>query len=232
MTYTAEEIEKLLAAGALMRIGMGSRRACYRLPGGKLCIKCYRSDEEIAEGKHPGAACNKPLAAGAVREIRRFRFDEKHNICAQEYRYWLSLKKRLPEDLMRAFPATMELVKLPTRGWATIEELVENSDGTPPQKFADEWRAADEGRRKALLAAFDSIAEAFVRNTVRMFDPQNILVQRMDGGGGFRLRITDFEPGSRMLVRIDVVPAITRMKVKRRFARYRKIFGTYERKAR
>ena len=34
---------------------MGSRRACYALPGGRLCVKCYRSDAEIAEGLYNGS---------------------------------------------------------------------------------------------------------------------------------------------------------------------------------
>ena len=49
--YSAEELERLLADGALERIGIGTRRACYRLPDGRRCLKCYRSDAEIEEGK-------------------------------------------------------------------------------------------------------------------------------------------------------------------------------------
>ena len=75
VNYTAEEIDALLSSGGLERLGMGSRRACYFLPGGRLCAKCYRSDAEIAEGKHPGYQPFKPLPSSVVREIRRFRFD-------------------------------------------------------------------------------------------------------------------------------------------------------------
>lgn len=215
----AIEIEALLAEGKLERIGMGSRRACYRLPDGKHCLKCYRSDDEIAEGKYPGEARNKPLADAVIREIRRYRFDEKRNTCAQEYRYRLALKKRLPESLMAAYPSTMEFVELPTRGLAEIEELVVNADGTPLRKIAEEWHDASEEKRVALFAAFDTLAASLASHAVRMYDPQTIFVQN-SSDGSFRLRITDFEPGSRMLVRIDAIPAITRMKVKRRFARF------------
>ena len=81
MTYTADEIEKLLAAGALKRIGMGSRRACYRLPDGRHRLARDRREAEIAEGKYkyPGVPLVGPLATRAVRGIRRFRFDERRN---------------------------------------------------------------------------------------------------------------------------------------------------------
>jgi hypothetical protein len=214
------EIERLLAEGKLERIGMGSRRACYRLPDGKHCLKCYRSDAEVAEGKHPGLTPPKPLAVGAVREIQRCRFDERRNTCCQEYRYWLKLGDRLPPDLMQAFPASIEMVRLPSRGWALMEELVENADGTPPRKFAEEWRASGPDRRRQLFSAFNALAKDLERHAVRFYDPQNILVQNLKNGS-FSLRITDFEPASRLLVPIDVLPFVSGLKVRRRFEKYR-----------
>ena len=97
---SAEEIEKLLKSGAAKRLGIGSRRTCYALPGGRLCVKCYRSDAEIAEGKHPGRLPVKPIAPTVAQEISRFRFDEKRNTCCQEYAYWKMLKERLAPDDM------------------------------------------------------------------------------------------------------------------------------------
>lgn len=220
MTYTAEEIEKLLAAGALKRIGMGSRRACYRLPDGRHCLKCYRSEEEIAEGKYPGLNPPKPLAPGAAREIRRYRFDERHNSCCQEYRYWLELKRRLPSDLMDVFPGTIEMVRLPTRGWALIEELVLNADGTPLRRFAEEWWTTEDAKRRVmLLDSYASLGEMLARHLVRFYDIANILVQHCLGGA-FRLRIADFEPTSRLLVPVDRIPVVARYKIRRRFARH------------
>jgi len=218
VTYTAEEIDALLKSGSLKRLGMGSRRACYVLPGGARCLKCYRSEAEIEEGKVPGVVPTKPLAAGAIRDIRRYRFDERHNTCCQEYRYWLSLKKRLPVDLMAVFPSTMELVFLPSRGWAVVEELVANADGTPPKKFAEGWWV-NEASRTELLASFNSLTDALVRHAVRFYDPPNILSQRLSDGS-YRLRIMDFEPTSHLLIQIDLLPAILRCKIRRRFARY------------
>ena len=72
----AEEIDNLLKSGAAKRLGIGSRRACYALPDGRLCVKCYRSDSEIAEGKHPERPPFKPVAASVAQEIAQFRFDE------------------------------------------------------------------------------------------------------------------------------------------------------------
>ena len=77
---SAEEIEKLLKSGAAKRLGIGSRRTCYALPGGRLCVKCYRSDAEIAEGKHPGRLPFKPIAPAVAQEISRFRFKGREKI--------------------------------------------------------------------------------------------------------------------------------------------------------
>ena len=222
--HSGKVLDRLLASGALERIGMGSRRACYRLPDGKHCLKCYRSDAEILEGKYPGRTPPKPLAPGAAREIRRYRFDERHNTCCQEYRYWLELKKRLPADLMAIFPATMEQVYLPSRGWALVEELVLNADGSMPKKFIEEWVDSDAQRRYALLQDYDSLGRELSRSAVRFYDPPNIAVQRL-ADGSFRLRVTDFEPASRLLVPIDRIPAVARFKVRRRFARHLRNWG-------
>ena len=222
MTYSAEEIEKLLAAGALERIGMGSRRACYRLPDGKHCLKCYRSDAEIEEGKYPGSIVVKPLAAGASREIHNYRFDERRNTCCQEYRYWLELKKLLASDLLTVFPATMEQVYLPSRGWALVEELVLNDDGSMPKKIAEEWSLANPRQRDAILGAFNVIRNAICDKALFFYDPQTILIQRC-ADGLFKLRIIDFEPVSRSFLPLDKIKIFARLKAKRRFGRFLRV---------
>lgn len=47
--YSAEDLDNLFSSGILERLGMGSRRACYKIPGMSLCAICYWSDEEIKE---------------------------------------------------------------------------------------------------------------------------------------------------------------------------------------
>ena len=232
MTYTAEEIEKLLAAGALERIGMGSRRACYRLPDGRHCLKCYRSDTEIAEGKYPGVSpvfplspvTVFPLSASTIREISARRFDERRNTSCQEYRYWLELKKRLPSGLMAAFPSEMEQVLLPSRGWALVEELVLNADGSTPRKFVEEWVVANSREREGMVRAYSDLGAGLSRHAVRFYDPPNIAVQRLSDGSSC-LRVTDFEPASRLFLPIDTIPCVARSKVRRRFAHYLRNWG-------
>ena len=197
---------------------MGSRRACYLLPDGRHCLKCYRSDDEIKEGKYPGDVLV-PLSPATEREIRGRRFDERHNTSCQEYRYWLSLKRRLPADLMAVFPETVEQMLLPTRGWALMEELVVNEDGERSKGFAEEWHGADPETKARMLTAFQALADGLVKYAVRFYDPPNIMVQWL-ADGSFRLRIADFEPASRLLVPIDAIPFVTRLKVRRRFSRY------------
>ena len=224
MIPTAEQLDEWFKAGAMKRLGMGSRRACYAIPDTNLCVKCYRSDEEIAEGKHPGRSPVKPIAAAVVREISRYRFDEKRNACCQECRYWHSLKHLIPINLMAAFPSVIEQVFVPSRGWCVVETRISNYDGSPVVKFHEAWAVASESERRRLFVALESFAEELMHYAVRFYDPQNILVQRC-ANGSFRFRITDFEPLSRTWIDMDCLSsAFVRLKVRRRFARYRKMF--------
>jgi hypothetical protein len=217
---TSEELDELFRAGALERIGMGSRRACYRLPCGKLCVKCYRSDEEILEGKDPGMPNSRPLAPAAAKEIQRFRFHERKNTCCQEYRYW----KNLPEGIRRYFPATIEMRNTASRGWSLIEELILNDDGSPIVKFLPAWMTSGSEERWRLASLLDEFEAALAHHSIRFFDPQTIMVQRTREG--FRLRIPDFEPTTRTLIPVDALfPILARMKTRRRFARYRERLG-------
>ena len=225
MIPTAEQLDEWFKAGAMKRLGMGSRRACYAIPDTDLCVKCYRSDEEIAEGKYPGHHPIEPLSASVVREIRKCRFDEKRNTCCQECRYWRALKRRLPGSLMAAFPSVVELVLAPSRGWCEVESLVANADGSPVVKFHEAWGRASGGERQRLLAAFERFVGELTLHAVRFYDPQNILVEKGERGA-FRLRIVDFEPASRTMLSIDgLSPFFVRKKIERRIVRYRKIFG-------
>ena len=223
--YTPEQIDALLGRDGLERLGMGSRRACYLLPCGRLCVKCYRSEDEIAEGHNPPGMPFKSLSPTVVREIRRCRFDEIRNTCCQEYRYWEELKARIPEDLMAVFPSTMRQMLLPSRGWCVVEERIQNLDGSPAMRFQDAWACSGPALRDKLRKALISLADDLLRNAVRIYDVQNILALR-DPDGTIRLRIADFEPASRTLLAIDnISTTFMRMKFRRRFARYCSMIG-------
>ena len=214
---TAEEIEVLFQEGKMERIGMGSRRACYKIPGTELCVKCYRSDAEIEEGKYNGS---RELSSSVVREIKQARFDEKRNTCCQEYRYWEKLRERLPGELFAIFPQTMESVYSPSRGWCIVEETVENFDGTKSRTFAQEYRAVSESLRQALLTALNVVLAGFLKFTVRLYDPQNIAVQ-WKSHEEFCLRLVDFEPATRCFIPLDsIFPILIRRKTARRVGRW------------
>ncbi len=226
--YTPEQIDALLGRDELKRLGMGSRRACYLLPCGRLCVKCYRSEEEIAEGQNPPGVPFKPLSPTVVHEILRCRFDEKRNTCCQEYRYWKELRQRIPEDLMATFPSTMRQLLLPSRGWCTVEECILNLDGSPAMKFHEAWHRSGTALRARLYSALKALVNNMIRNAVRMYDMPNILALK-DPDGTIHLRIADFEPTSRTLIALDnLSPAIVRMKLRRRFARYCKLHDIHE----
>ena len=222
---TAEELESLFRAGTMERLGIGSRRACYAIPGTALCVKCYRSEEEIALGKHVGYEPFKPLAKSVVAEIRRHRFSERGNTSCQEWRYYNELKGKLPPQLMAAFPDVLERVFVPGRGWCLVENVICNFDGSSVRKFHEAFPAVgDRELRAELLAALESLCGMLVKHSVRFYDPQNILVQ-WTSERSFRLRIVDFEPAARELVPLSrFLPALVRMKVRRRFARYKSTY--------
>lgn len=213
----AEELNNLFLEGKMECLGMGSRRTCYKIPGTKLCIKCYRTDDEIKKGKYDGA---KALAPSVVREIAKARFDEKRNTSCQEYRYWNKLKGKLPSEVFAAFPQKMECVLVPVRGWCLVEERLENFDGSEPEDFKSAYFAADDKIKKSLLSAFLRLIEQFRFYAVRFYDPQNLLVQRISNED-FVLRIVDFEPASRSFLPIDsILPPLVRRKTMRRARRW------------
>ena len=217
---TGEELEALFREGKMERIGMGSRRACYKIPASNLCVKCYRSEDEIKEGKYNGSVA---LAPSVVREIAKARFDEKRNTSCQEYRYWKKLKGKFPSEVFAAFPQKMECVLVPARGWCLVEERLENFDGSKPEDFKSAYFAADDKIKKSLLSAFLRLIEQFRFYAVRFYDPQNLLVQRISNED-FVLRIVDFEPASRSFLPIDsILPSLVRRKTMRRARRWLKM---------
>lgn len=216
---TGDELEALFHEGKMLRLGMGSRRTCYKIPGTKLCVKCYRSEDEIEEGKYDGEVA---LSSSVVREIRKGRFDSKRNTSCQEYRYWTRLKKNLPPEVFAVFPQTLECVSVPSRGWCIAEERVENYDGSEPESFKSAYRVADGCGRKKLLAAFSRLIEQFRIHAVRFYDPQNLLVQKISADD-FVLRIVDFEPATRSVLSFDSLhPFFVRRKMLRRVKRWLK----------
>ena len=214
---TAEELEALFREGKMERIGMGSRRACYKSPGTEFCVKCYRSDDEIEEGMYNGS---KELSPSVVREIKRSRFDEKRNTCCQEYRYWKKLRKKLPAELFAVFPCIVEQRFVSSRGWCIVEERIMNADGSSPLHFSHFFRSSNNKIKAQLLHALKKLLVRFVSHSIRLYDPQNIVVQKLQGGN-FKLRLMDFEPSTRCLIPIDaVLPFYIRSKSFRRARRW------------
>lgn len=218
---TAEELEALFREGKMERIGDGSRRVCYAPSGGKLCVKSYRSEDELETMMMPdGSLVKHTLKPSVIREIRKARFDEKRNTSCQEYRYWKKLREKLPPEIFAVFPQTMECVLVPSRGWCVIEERVENYDGSNPKRFSEAYREADDDKKDKMLSALKSLVSDFVYYAVRFYDPQNLIVQNT-ADGGLHLRLVDFEPATRTLIPVDsLLPVLVRMKTKRRVSRW------------
>lgn len=218
---TVEELEALFQEGKMECLGDGSRRVCYALPGGKFCVKSYRSEEELETHMRPdGSLVKHTLKSSVIKEIRKARFDEKLNTSCQEYRYWKQLKERLPADVFSIFPQTMECVLVPSRGWCVIEERIENFDGSKPSDFAQEFRAAGCMMKGRLLESLNELVSGLVEYAVRFYDPQNLVLQKIRDGG-FRLRLVDFEPATRSFIPVDsMFPSCVRRKTLRRVDRW------------
>ena len=212
---TPDELEVMLARGELKLLGAGSRRECYAIPGTQLCLKCYR-DESTAP--NPSVA----------REIRKYRHEEKRNTCAQEYRYWLELKAKLPAYVFAAFPESFELVHLPTRGWSLIESLVLNFDGTQSRTFEEEASAkgtSEPDKLSKICSRLFSFRDQLANASIRFYDPSNVLIQ-WHQDGTFALRIADFEPTTRTLIPLDGLSRFSiGRKCRNRFNRYFKNKG-------
>ena len=223
---TAEELESLFKAGTMKRLGMGSHRACYAIPDTGLCVKCYRSDEEIAEGKRPGRKPVKPLGASVVRRIQKYRFDESRNTCCQEFRYWRALRDRLPAELAAVFPETMQLILVPSRGWCEVEDLVADVDGSPSKSVHDVLLRPSFAGQEDVEKAFCSLTDRFADESIRFYDPSNVMVQRT--ADGFRLRLADFEPASHNFIPIDrLFRPLVKIKVRRRVRRFLSFASAY-----
>ena len=202
-------------------LGGGSRRTCHALPDPSLCLKSYRTDDELEEfSKKLAAKGATPLKPAVVREIHMNRFLRAKNTNVQEYEAWCSMKERLPSDVMSVFPSKMELVCDSVRGWSIVEERVRNFDGRPLTRISQEALHAAPQLRSRLLSAFCALRDDLSRHHVCFFDPPNVMVQWLTQDE-FRLRIVDFEPAVRTLLPVDkLFPFLLAMKVRRRFNRW------------
>lgn len=198
---------------ALVLIGEGSRRRCYRIPGYLFCVKFYRLPSEYTH----------KTTWGVRLHIRLSRFIERRNANCQEWRYHHVLQNRLPPELFAAFPEVIEPVFSQVRGWGIIESLIQNVDGSPIRRvIAEMGRVSDERLRQRLYVAAEHLFAQLAEHAVCFYDPPNVMVQ-WTGPDTFLLRIVDFEPQGRALVPgLSAIKPYVRSKVRRRCARYLK----------
>lgn len=205
------KIELALHANTLKLLGGGSRRLCYELPGGDLCIKFYRQPKDFTQDTRPKVR----------KEIAKYAHSRNGNTSCQEYDYFQKEIRYKNEQIVAVFPETLSLIYLPSFGWCLIETLFHNNDGTPVQHFYEYLNAHtnDPQRYLSLMHALDDLIELLCQHAIRFFDIQNILTQ-IQADGSIRLRIADFEPRSRQLIPIStLLPCLIRKKIRRRYNR-------------
>ena len=192
-------------------VGQGSRRSCYRMPGGGLCVKFYHDLDRLP----------KRTRLSAFLEVFSARFFRAINVNAQEWRYHRSLRKRLTPDLLSVFPEHVELAYSEARGWGIIESLITNPDGTPARRLHKELpRVTDPALRLRLYRAAEALLSQIVQQRVKFYDMPNLLLQ-WTGEQAFRLRIADFEPYSRRAwAWLTCCGLLSQCKVRRRAHRY------------
>ncbi len=195
----------------LRLIGNGRRRVCLQLPTPGLCVKFYSLPHQLP----------KDVGAKFRLRIRLARFWRWFNANYKEWRYFQSLKKRLPDDCLAVFPQHIALAYSPSHGWGIVEQLLVNANGSPVRSMLAEMaRTDDHALRARFLESAIRLFKQMEVNTVCFFDPPNTLVQWLDDGS-FRLRVADFEPSTRTLVPgLSSVGFLVRSKVRRRCGRF------------
>jgi hypothetical protein len=125
----------------------------------------------------------------------------------QEWRYYQCLKKRLPPQVMKAFPAQMDPLYSPRYGWGLRESLLLNSDGTYTRLVEAEMKRMEKisDAQELYQRVSDFLAE-MIRHAVALYDPRNILVQ-WTSPTLFELRLVDFEPRAKAFI-----PGLTYLK--------------------
>lgn len=194
-------------------VGQGRRRECYLVPGKNVCVKFYRSPNNLPRNTRCGVRID--IALG-----RRFRC---LNINFREWQYHRQLLSHLPAELSALFPEYTEPVFCPDRGWGIQESLILNADGTLPRRILHELAELDSpALARRLYQEAAKLYQRLAEQGVCFFDVSNVLVQ-WTGTGTFRLRIADFEPSCRALLPglIHIRPYVT-CKVRRRARRFLK----------
>ncbi len=192
-------------------VGKGSRRSCYRMPEGTLCVKFYHDLDRLPARTKPSV----------LWEIFSSRFFLAGNVNAQAWRYHCKLRKRLTPELLSVFPEHVELAYSGTRGWGIVESLIANPDGTPAKRLHKElFLVADPVLQLRIYRATEALLSQLVQQKVKFYDLSNLLLQ-WTGEQTFRLRIADFEPCGRGLWAWQTSCCLlSQCKVRRRSNRY------------
>lgn len=184
-------------------IGSGAVRSCYREPSGKTCVKFYTCQDKL----HPKRKNSTRWRLLLTRHIYLL------NINMQEWRYYQRLKKRLPLEVMKAFPEQMDRLYSPQYGWGVRESLLLNEDGSYTRLVEAEMkRMGNQQQAQELYDRVRDFLDQMILHAVAVYDPRNILVQ-WTSPSAYTLRMVDFEPRAKA-----VIPGLTYLKG---FVRYR-----------
>lgn len=184
-------------------VGAGAVRSCYREPSGTTCVKFYTCQDKL----HPKRKNSTRWRLLLTRHLYLL------NINMQEWRYYQRLKKRLPPELMRAFPEQMDRIYSAQYGWGLRESLLLNWDGSFTRLVEAEMARMDNVQQsRELYQRVRDFLDQMVEHAVAVYDPRNILVQ-WTSPTAYTLRMVDFEPRAKA-----VIPGLTYLKM---FVRYR-----------
>jgi hypothetical protein len=178
-------------------IGSGAVRSCYREPTGRTCVKFYTCQDKL----HPKRKNSTRWRLLLTRHLYLL------NINMQEWRYYQRLKKRLPSEVMKAFPEQMDCLYSSRYGWGLRESLLLNYDGSYTRLVEAEMkRMGNQQQAQELYERVRDFLDQMIQHAVAVYDPRNILVQ-WTSPSAYRLRMVDIEPRAKA-----AIPGLTYLK--------------------
>ena len=207
-------LEDLLKRYEMERVGWGgTRRCCWKLGDSGLCVKFYKPRTLYFKEK---------VKPSIQRDIDKRRFDEVLNSGCQEVATLEHYRRILPEEITALFPEVCQRVYHPDFGWGVLETYYTNPDGSAIIPYEFEIARQTPRNRQIIYAQAKAVLQALIDAAAPFYEPGNFHTLILPDGS-IQTKIVDFEPTSKVLIRLEVVwPWYRRNKLRRKAVRYLK----------
>lgn len=204
------------------RVGWGGvRRVCYKIGETGFCVKFYKTKDIFETQRSPRAKI--------MRECEAKRFDLKRNNSAQEVRVYERYMRTMPKSVTSKLPEVVELVFDPEWGYGILETYYTNPDGTAIIPYEFEIARQTPENREIIYAQAKELLDVLAANRAFFFEPGNFH-NLIHADGTIETKIVDFEPTSKLLIKLDRVWPwwrgwILRSKAKKYLKHIRETYG-------